>query len=253
MTDGNLTPEEENQKKYYDKIADAYDEHHFNDYALKYRYDLFDHILRGIRLKDLQILDAMCGGGQSTRYFIEKEAKVTGIDISPQQCARYRVRFPEVDIVCGSILDTEFDDNTFDFVVTDSLHHLHPELDKGIKEILRILKPNGYFLFWEPTTKSLIDWLRKLWYRLDKIYFAENEQSVDLDELIIKYDKHLKLVKGKYGGNVAYLLVQESLLFRMPPGMIKFYASPLMVMEKILSVFQSRLTSCWVLALMQKN
>lgn len=252
MGDVNLSQSEETQKKYYDKVASAYDKHHFNQYALAYRYGLFDLILKDIDLKGLHILDAMCGGGQSAGYFINQQAKVTGIDISQQQCDRFRVRYPGVDVVCTSILDSDFDDSSYDLVVTDSLHHLYPNLDDGINEILRVLKPGGYFLFWEPTARSILDWFRKLWYKLDKTYFEENEKSIDLDNIMSMYGQQLELVRRKYGGNVAYLLVQESLLFRIPPGLIKYYATTLMTIEEFLTIFQTRFTSCWVLALLQK-
>ena len=254
MTEGGLTESERVQKAYYDRIAGAYDRHFSNEYALKYRYGLYDSILLDVvDFRDLHVLDAMCGGGQSAGYFTERRATVTGIDISCEQCGRFALGHPESAIVCGSILDTGFPDSFFDMVVTDSLHHLHPDLDNGIGEILRILKPGGYFLIWEPSANSIMDLLRRLWYRCDNRYFAENERSIDLDDILGEHGEHLHLVKKRFGGNVAYLFVQESLPLGIPPGSVRYYAPTLMAIENAFNLIQSPLTSCWVLALMKKR
>ncbi len=105
MTEGGLTESERVQKAYYDRIAGAYDRHFSNEYALKYRYGLYDSILLDVvDFRDLHVLDAMCGGGQSAGYFTERRATVTGIDISCEQGGRFDLGHPEAAIVCGSIL-----------------------------------------------------------------------------------------------------------------------------------------------------
>ena len=254
MTKSGLTPSEKAQRQYYGRIANTYDEHYSNEYALKYRYSLYDRMLKNtVDVRELRVLDAMCGGGQAAGYFVERGARVIGNDISEEQCAVFRARYPGENVICGSILDAAFYDSSFDLVVTDSLHHLHPSLDEGMVEILRILKPNGYFLLWEPSANSIIDLFRALWYRFDSTYFEKNEESIDLDDVMRRHGKDLHLLKKIFGGNVAYLLVQESLLFRVPPGLIKHYASSLFAIENFLAKFQNQLSSCWFLALAQKR
>ena len=92
----------------------------------------------------------MCGGGQNSTYFVARGCEVTGVDISEQQCALYAQRFPGQRVLCRSILDTGLDDDSFDLVFTDSLHHLHPRLDDGVREFHRVLRPSGSLVAWEP-------------------------------------------------------------------------------------------------------
>ena len=160
MVDRKMSSYEVDQKEYYNRIAEEYDRHYANKYALKYRYGIYDGIFNNIDLKDMHILDAMCGGGESTGYFIKHGASVAGLDISESCCAIYQKRYPECPVMCSSILKTQFSDSSFDIIMTDSLHHIHPYVNHGINEILRILKPGGYFCCWEPVSGSLVDLLR---------------------------------------------------------------------------------------------
>lgn len=64
MVDSKLSSCEVDQKEYYNRIAEEYDRHYANKYALKYRYGIYDGIFNNVNLKNMHILDAMCGGGQ---------------------------------------------------------------------------------------------------------------------------------------------------------------------------------------------
>lgn len=247
-----ITKTERQQKNYYDSIARLYDNHYGNSSALKYRYWVYDSALKNLNLKDLSALDAMCGGGEGTGYLLARGSSVTGLDISEECCAIYNRRFPENKIVCSSILKTEFPDNSFDFILTDSLHHLPPNVDDGLNEIYRLLKPGGYFCCWEPNHQSISDKFRRIWYKLDKNFFSDNEQSINIGMLKRMYSHRFRFVSTSYGGNLAYLLVNCSMAFRIPPRTVAFYAPFLMRIEKILSPLQPRLLSLWVLCLMQK-
>jgi SAM-dependent methyltransferase len=253
MPELNLDKTESKQKKYYNRIAETYDIHYSNKYALEYRHKVYDKILSGMDFKNLNVLDAMCGGGESTGYFLKKGANVKAVDISEKQCEIYSKRYPGVPVSCASITNTDFSKGEFDFIVTDSLHHLNPNLDEGIKEIHRILKTGGYFLAFEPSEGSVFDYLRKKWYKLDRTFFEDNEQSIDIDKLESKYNTIFNFKKNIYGGNLAYLLVQESMLFRIPSSLIKYYAPVLLPIDNFIQKFQGKRTACWILSLLQKK
>jgi len=244
---------EARQKNYYDRIAEKYDQHYHNKYAIEYRHGIYEGILRGMNIDNMYVLDAMCGGGENTSFFLKHGARVVGQDISEEQCRIYHARYPSCLVFCSSILKADFKDSVFDLVVVESLHHLHPYLNEGLNEILRILKPGGLLLLWEPSARSLMDFLRKLWYKYDAEFFESNEASIDLDEILREYRGRFTLVKKQFGGNVAYLLVATSMIFRIPPKLVKYYASFLMTIEKYIRLVQGRPFSCWVLALLQKN
>lgn len=248
-----LSSEELKQKEYYNSIASKYDEHYSNEMALLYRDRQFDSFLAGADFKNKLVLDAMCGGGQNTGYFLSKGAKVIGLDLSEGQCEQFKKNHPNAQVICGSALSTPFEDNHFDFIVTESFHHLHPYTTKGLSELVRILKPGGQLFIWEPHSGSIMDILRKIWYRLDRTYFESNESSIDIDVFVKHLQGTANLKKIYYGGSIAFLLVMSSMHFRIPSSWVKYYAWPLMLLEKILSPLMSRYTSCWVMALFEKK
>jgi SAM-dependent methyltransferase len=244
---------ESKQRAYYDRIAGTYDEHHGSDHGLAYRARVFDRLFAGRALEGVRVLDALCGGGQSSAYFAARGAQVTGVDISAEQCEHYRRRFPGGIALCRSALDTGLADASFDLVITDSLHHLHPDVDAGVAELTRVLRPGGSLVIWEPAGGSLLDHARRLWYRLDPRFFADNEAAIDVDRLGRDQVERLRIERVEYGGNVGYLLVAMSMAMRIPVGWVGVYARPVLRVEEALSRFQGKLTSLWVLAELVKR
>ncbi|MBK7960872.1 MAG: class I SAM-dependent methyltransferase [Bdellovibrionales bacterium] len=235
-------------------MASVYDKHYSSESAIAYRNCIFDAFLSDIDLQNQKMLDAMCGGGESSGYFIaKKNVQVFGIDISEKQCEFFKSRYPSVSVACGSILDTPFDDNTFDFIITESLHHLHPYVNGGVNEITRILKPGGYFMVWEPNSGSFFDMVRKIWYSVDRKFFEKNEASIDFQKLVKDHSHHLELVKKQFGGNVAHLFVMNSMLFRIPVAFVKIYGPFFIFIELLLNRIQFNFVSCWVLGLFRKS
>jgi SAM-dependent methyltransferase len=240
------------QKDYYNNIARDYDLHYGNPHAISYRRDIYSDILKNVPLNGMRVLDAMCGGGQNTEALQDFNCEFVGIDVSEEQCKNYTKRFPDAEIHCRSIIDTGLPDAQFDIVITDSLHHLHPYVTDGIEELNRLLRPGGYLLIWEPSAGSLFNFARQLWYRVDSKYFQDNEAAIDIERLARKHGADFELIQAKYGGNLAYLLVNTSMALRIPAHLIKYYANLIMPIERFIAYFQTKLTSLWVLALFQK-
>ena len=255
MGKSHLTRSEIAQKEYYNRIAEEYDRHFANVNALKYRYTVYDQAFKNVNLRGASVLDAMCGGGEATAYFLRHGSTVTGLDISEACCRIYSQRYAKQNckVVCSSILRTDFPDSCFDIVLTDSLHHLHPQVDQAMKEIFRILKPNGYFCCWEPSAGSFIDLFRRAWYRLDKKYFMNNERAIDVHRLEKSHQNRFELIKKTFGGNLAYLFVNCSMAFRINEKLVKFYAPAFIAIEGFLNRFQTRFVSCWALCLLRKR
>lgn len=242
---------ESKQRAYYDRIAATYDEHYASSHNLEYRARVFDQVLGSRDLTGLRVLDAMCGGGQNSTYFAARGCQVTGVDISPKQCEHYRRRFPDSEVVCASALDSGLPAASFDIVFTDSMHHLHPHVDRGIGELHRLLVPDGALVVWEPSAGSLFDQARKLWYRLDSEYFEDNEASIDIHRLARDHGDKLSLVSARFGGNLAYLFVGLSMALRIPVRWSDFYARALYRVEDAITPLQGQRTSLWVIALFE--
>jgi demethylmenaquinone methyltransferase/2-methoxy-6-polyprenyl-1,4-benzoquinol methylase len=120
--------------------------------------------LQGLSItKDTQILDLCCGGGQTTRFLVSYSSQVTGLDVSPVALKRAIKAVPGAKYVEGLAEAMPFPNEQFDLVHTSvALHEMQPEqLKQILKEVYRVLKPNGVFalidlhkptnpLFWPP-------------------------------------------------------------------------------------------------------
>jgi 2-polyprenyl-3-methyl-5-hydroxy-6-metoxy-1,4-benzoquinol methylase len=97
------------------------------------------------------ILEIGCGTGLFTSELIKSKNNITAIDISPEliSLAKKRLTAPNVTLLIENAYKTSFDNEKFDFIVGSSvLHHL--DVNDAIKEIYRLLKPGGKFIFSEP-------------------------------------------------------------------------------------------------------
>ena len=190
---------ESEQRSYYNSLAAIYDRHYHSDLANAYRAWLYDDVVGHLELAKLKVLDAMCGGGESTSYFLGHGAVVSGQDISQAQCELYRRRYPQCAVEPSSILNTGYPDASFDLVVVESLHHLHPYTIDAMHEISRLLKPGGHLLLWEPCSGSIADLARKAWYRLDRRCFLPNEATINPAKLL-GASSEFEIISERYGG-----------------------------------------------------
>jgi ubiquinone/menaquinone biosynthesis C-methylase UbiE len=93
-----------------------------------------------------KVLEVGCGQGHLTRALAERGIDVIGIDANPQ--AEAIANTPLVRCMRAEALD--FDDKSFDFVVSvHAIEHI-PELDGALSEIARVLRPGGKAIFIYP-------------------------------------------------------------------------------------------------------
>jgi SAM-dependent methyltransferase len=245
---------DEMQKRLYNSIASQYALHYGDRWSQDFRRRFVNEpMLGGVELSGKEVLDAMCGSGETTEYLLSRGARVTGLDISEQEIHRFQECFPTCKACCQSILSTGFEGNSFDCVVVmGGLHHVHPNCSRAISEIHRVLKPGGLFCFHEPHAGSFPDMARKLWYKHDRKRFAENEAAIDLDALKQEFSTRFAFEKEEYGGNVAYLLVMNSLMLRIPHWMKRYYSSALMPLESAIRRIQGKRLSCIVICRWRK-
>ncbi|WP_431026985.1 class I SAM-dependent methyltransferase [Lysinibacillus sp. LZ02] len=97
-----------------------------------------------------RILDVGCGTGQTVAYLAKTYgAQVTGIDIHPLMVAKAQERMRKahlpVDIMQGSIEQIPLQDQTFDWIISESvLSFVHTP--QALKEVFRLLKNGGQFI-----------------------------------------------------------------------------------------------------------
>ncbi len=235
------------QRQHYDIIGRGYEAHYADLWSRRYRDRFISQPLtRGVELRNRTVLDAMCGSGELVQYLVGEGANVTGLDVSPTVVQLMHKKVPAARAVAGSIFDSGLDDESFDVVtVVGGLHHVQPRAQDAIVEIHRILRPGGWFVFAEPHAGSVFDLLRKAWYRVDP-FFEPNEKAVDVQRLMADNVDRFEFVRTRYGGNLGYLLVFNSMVFRVPHWLKRAYAPALLVIEGLIEPIQGRRTSCMV-------
>jgi trans-aconitate methyltransferase len=90
------------------------------------------------------ILDLGCGDGQLTLRLAASDAKVTGLDLSPEMVASALAR--GVDACQGSAESMPFADRYFDAVFSNAALHWVRDHDAMMAEVHRVLKPGGRFV-----------------------------------------------------------------------------------------------------------
>lgn len=151
------------------------------------RYDVLNRIMSGgvdvkwrkktiNELKSIQpqiILDVATGTGDVallTNQLLNPK-KVTGIDISEGMLSLGRVKIAklglndEIELLTGDSESIHFPDNYFDAVTVAYGVRNFENLDKGLKEIFRVLKPGGKLAVLEATKPA-----NKFYAALSKFY-----------------------------------------------------------------------------------
>ena len=103
--------------------------------------------------KGAAVLDVGCGGGWTVRRLAElaPEGMVIGLDYSADSLAVSRdtnskeIEAGRVHIVRASVAGLPFPDRTFDIITAVETHYYWPDLPADVREILRVLKPDGTF------------------------------------------------------------------------------------------------------------
>ncbi|HYX29335.1 MAG TPA: bifunctional demethylmenaquinone methyltransferase/2-methoxy-6-polyprenyl-1,4-benzoquinol methylase UbiE [Pyrinomonadaceae bacterium] len=124
------------------------------------RYDLLNHILsvnidkrwrrrvvaklKPLLIKDARVLDVGCGTGDlSIELFENTATQVTGIDFCAPMLKLAQAKAPQLQFIEGDALKLPFAEASFDgLTIGFALRNL-ADVERGLRELLRVLKPNG--------------------------------------------------------------------------------------------------------------
>jgi len=183
---------------------------------IAFRYDFLNRFLSagidvGWRRKGIQqlissqpqnILDVATGTGDFalTCYEILKPKKITGIDISEGMLDFGRKKIEkaglqnQIELLNGDSEAILFDDNTFDAVTVAFGVRNFENLEKGLSEIKRVLKPGGKLIVLEctkpsaPVIKQFYNFYMK-WVtpKIGKIIAKNNEAYQYLNDSVLQF------------------------------------------------------------------
>ncbi|MEH2317706.1 class I SAM-dependent methyltransferase [Nostoc sp.] len=111
------------------------------------------------------VLDIACGTGEFERLLLTEysDQQIVGIDISENMLAIAKLKcsaYPQVSFQTASASRLPFDSNSFDVIVSANSFHYFDQPLTALKEMRRVLKPDGKVI--------ILDWCRD--YLLCKIF-----------------------------------------------------------------------------------
>ncbi len=131
-----------------------------------------------IELKEGEIvLDLGCGAGLDLYFYVKSvgiKGKAYGLDISEDMVNKAKanmeaIGFKNVEIECGHSDNLPFEDSFFDVVASNGIYNLSPDKERVMREVFRVLKPEGRTVFCEVVLKDQLpenvrknidDWFR---------------------------------------------------------------------------------------------
>jgi demethylmenaquinone methyltransferase/2-methoxy-6-polyprenyl-1,4-benzoquinol methylase len=112
-----------------------------------------------------RVLDACCGTGDLAIAGAAAGGRVTGIDFSEPMLERARLKAPDIEWIMGDALALPFADGSFDAATVGFGVRNLSELDKGLRELRRVLRPGGRLAILEITRpRGLLAPFYRLWF-----------------------------------------------------------------------------------------
>jgi ubiquinone/menaquinone biosynthesis C-methylase UbiE len=114
-----------------------------------------------------KVLDVGCGSGQYLAM-LKKVHDVAAYGVEPYSFNPHFARENGLQIFNGSLEDAQFPDAYFDGITLNAVFEHLPDPAATLRELRRIMKPNGSLVIMVPQSRCLLYWLfGKHWWQLD--------------------------------------------------------------------------------------
>lgn len=121
------------------------------DEANRYSIQLYDLLARAVDLKGKDIAEVGCGRGGGLSYIARKYMPATalGVDLDRQAVSfcNQHYRLAGLAFQQGDAQQLNLKDGSFDALFNVESSHRYPRMELFLREVKRLLRPQGYFLF----------------------------------------------------------------------------------------------------------
>jgi SAM-dependent methyltransferase len=136
--------------KTYNATAESYAATRIDELSKKHLDRLILNEFARLNKDNGTCADFGCGPGQATKFLFDAGVKdIIGIDISPGMVNVARRLFPYIKFETGDLLALPYEENYFSSAVAfyAIVHFDYDQIAKAFKEINRVLRKDGHFLF----------------------------------------------------------------------------------------------------------
>lgn len=91
----------------------------------------------------LNLVDVGCGTGYHLERYKERGFKITGVDGSEEMLKQARIVNPEIEFIQSDVDQIPLPEGGYDFALCIEVLRYLPDILPSVKEICRLLKPNG--------------------------------------------------------------------------------------------------------------
>lgn len=176
------------QQQHYDKVSNAYIENLNYPHTQEYLNYLDKALINAVNTPSLGVTaEICCGNGESFQLFGEQMSLGLGVDISLNMLVSAQCRFSSDSLyfIQGDATRLPIRDNSFDTVIMlGGIHHV-PDRQALFREINRILKTGGRFIWREPVIDFwLWRFLRGIIYKVSPMLDQNTERPLLYEETV---------------------------------------------------------------------
>ena len=117
----------------------------------RYPIQLYNKVAGAVDMRNLEVLEIGSGRGGGAAYMADclEPKSVVGLDITASAIDFCRRRYGNgrLSFVRGDAQSLEFSDESFDVVVSIESSICYPDVEAFFSEVVRVLRPLGYFLY----------------------------------------------------------------------------------------------------------